>query len=494
MKKYLLPISLIFIIGAFLLGFIEIDTVSIDKKTDNVINYGLENISDNLKNITNLSKRDQDIICAVSRGLVSKNIDNNIVPSLAKEIIKSEDEIEYEFKINDNIYWSDGSKITSNDIVVFFRELLKEEDEKNISALLDVYGAKEFREGKTTFEKGVAIKSKDNSVIIRLNSKNDKFLDELTKPQYRLRKYLIMWENMKKNYNELVYSGEYKITLFENDKVTLESNYDSDNKKVINLINDSNVELSMASFEVGERDLVVDPPQSQLNKLSNDGNLITIPKNEGVYLYINDSNNISLQGRREIYKYISKSMENYLISNDKSFELAEGSYFREDKDDLTKLQTRKVISNKQEEWSPPKVLTILCKDNTMNRELCRIIEKWFRENTRIFIKYSLLKEDEFNDEELQRRYDMILFNNEANILNKDKFYKKFINYMSESEKETLLSSNNNDEEYLSIENKLFREYRIVPLIFYNENIAFSRKVSSIKMDGNGNIDFSTIIN
>ncbi|WP_252247533.1 ABC transporter substrate-binding protein [Clostridium sp. ZBS4] len=492
MKKYLLPISLIFIIGAFLLGFIQIDNVSSDKKGDDVINYGVEDIPDNLKTVTNLSKRNEDIICAVSKGLVSKDIDSNIGPSLAKEIIKSEDGIEYEFKIDDNIYWSDGSKITSDDVIVFFRELLKEDDEENIHALLNVYGAREFKDGKTTFEKGVAIKSKDNSVIIRLNAKNDKFLSELTKPQYRLRKYLVMWENIKKNYNEVIYSGDYKITSFIDDKITLESNNNDENRRIINLINDSNVELSMASFEIGERDIVINPPQSQLNKLSNDGSLITMPKDTGVYLYINDKNNISLQGRREIYKYISESMEDYSYSNEKSFELAEGSYFRENKEDLTKLQTRKVISNKEEEWSPPKVLTILCRDNSINRELCRVIEKWFDENTDISIKYSLLKEDEFNDEELQKRYDMILINNEANILDKDKFYKKFVNYMSDSEKEILLSNNCNDDVYLNLENKIFEEYTIVPLIFYNENIAYSKKISNIKMDGNGNMDFSSI--
>lgn len=491
MKKYLLPLFLIFVISIFLLGFIQIENVSTNKKTDDTINYGLENIPNDLKTVTKLSKRDEDIICAVSRGLILKDIDNNIVPSLAKEIIKSEDGIEYEFKIDDNMYWSDGNKITSNDVVTFFRELLKEEDKENINALLDVYGAKEFRDGKTTFEKGVAIKEKDDKVVIRLNSPNNEFLNELTKPQYRLRKYLVMWENLKKNYSDLIYSGDYKITSFSDNNIILESSLNKEKKDTINLINDSNVELSMASFEIGERDIIINPPKSQLNKLSNDGNLLTTPKDEGVYLYINNKNDISLQGRREIYKYISNSMEQYLSSNDKSFELAEGSYFRENKDDLTKLQTRKVLSNKQEEWIEPEVLTILCKDNAANRELCKIIEKWFKQNTKIAIKYSLLKEEEFNDEELQKRYDMILLSNEANILNKEKFYKNFINYMDDSEKE-MITSKKSEDVYSVMENKLFEEYRILPLMFYNENIAFSNKISNIKIDGNENIDFSSM--
>ena len=163
-------------------------------------------------------------MCAVSKGLVSKNQDNKIVPSLASEVIKDSEGIQYEFKLRDDIFWSDGSKITPNDIVVFFKELLKEEDEENIQALLEVYGAKEFKEGNIVFETGVAIKGTDNSVIIRLNRKDDNFLSELTKPQYRLRKYLIMWGNIKNNYNTLVYSGDYKIDSISKEKMILKRN------------------------------------------------------------------------------------------------------------------------------------------------------------------------------------------------------------------------------------------------------------------------------
>ncbi|GAA0078135.1 hypothetical protein UT300005_25130 [Clostridium sp. CTA-5] len=498
MKKYLLPISLTFIILAFLLGFIEIDrTGTLNSDMENCLSYGVNNITTDLKNVTELSKRDQDIVCAASKGLVSKDIDNKIIPCLSNEVNKRENDIEYEFKIKDDIYWSDGNKITPEDVVVFFKELLKIEDEKNIEALLDVYGAKEFKEGKTTFEKGVAITATDDKVIMRLNKKNDNFLDELTKPQYKLRKYLIMWGDMKNNYNKLIYSGDYVISSFNDNEIEFErSNYNSDNSlKNIKIIKDNSVELSMASFEIGQRDIVLDPPESELNKLSSEGKLITIPKNNGVYLYINSKNDtIPLQGRKFIYKNISNALENYKTSNTKEFELAEGSYFREDKQDLTKLQSRKVISNKEEEWSPPEVLTLLCKDNNDNRELCRCISSWFKENTSIVLKYSLVKEEDFEDQELKNRYDMILMENNANVLNKKEFYKNFESYLSDLEKEKIINLQSKDEKniYDNIENKLFESYRILPLVFYNQNIAFSKNVSTIKFDGNGNIDFSSI--
>lgn len=45
-----------------------------------------------------------------------------------------------------------------------------------------------------------------------------------------------------------------------------------------------------------------------------------------------------------------------------------------------------------------KILTLLCEDTDENRILCRTIEDWFKNNTNITIKYSLVKE-EFEDEE-----------------------------------------------------------------------------------------------
>lgn len=498
MKKYVLPIAIILITIAFFLGFIDIDRNNTsNNNSEKTFSYGVNEIPEDLKNVTTLSKRDEDIICAVSKGLVSKGVENKIMPSLSSEITESTDGIQYKFKIRDDVFWSDGTEITPNDVVVFFKELLKEEDSENIQALLDVYGAKEFKEGKVTFETGVAIKSNDDSVIIRLNKKNDNFLSELSKPQYRLRKYLIMWSNMKNNYNKLVYSGDYRIDSIDDNNITLKKNDKASEGTMtdISIVKDDNSELSMASFEVKQRDIVIDPPESELSKLNSQGKLITIPKTNATYLAINSKDNsIPIEGRREIYKKVCKAIEEYQISNDKEFELAEGSYFRDDKNDLTKLQARKVNSNKESEWNEPKVLTLLCKDNNDNKTLCRSIETWFKDNTNITIRYSLVKEDEFNDQELQKRYDMVLINNDANKSDEQNFYLNFKEYFTENQNKLLESLNdeNKDSIYSQLEQSLYENYNVLPLVFYNENIALSDKISTLSLDGNGNLDFNTI--
>eukprot|EP00828_Plagiopyla_frontata_P007254 TRINITY_DN13381_c0_g1_i2.p2 TRINITY_DN13381_c0_g1~~TRINITY_DN13381_c0_g1_i2.p2 ORF type:complete len:237 (+),score=43.22 TRINITY_DN13381_c0_g1_i2:349-1059(+) len=213
-----MSITIIFIV--FCLGFIYKDENSKNMQEDvNVVTYGVKEIPKDLKTVTNLSARETDIICALSKGLIAKDENDKIIWVLCDKIIESSDKIQYEFKIRDDIYWSDGTKITSDDIVTFFKELLKEEDEQNIQAILDVYGAVDFIEGKVTFMSGVAIKAVGNSVIMRLNKVNDQFLNELTKPQYRLRKNIVMWGDMNKNYNKLSYSGDYKIQNINNDNL-----------------------------------------------------------------------------------------------------------------------------------------------------------------------------------------------------------------------------------------------------------------------------------
>ena len=498
MKKYLFCIVILLIsIIVFCFGFVNMESKRTSNNTqEDTITYGIEQIPNDLEKVTKLSKRDEDIICALSKGLVSKDVNNNINPSLASEVIKDKEGIGYEFKIRDDIFWSDGSKITSKDIVTFFKELLKEEDEENIQALLNVYGAKEFKEGKNIFETGVAIRESENTVIFRLNKKDDNFLEELSKPQYRLRKNLIMWRNMINNYKKLAYSGDYRLEAITQNNLVLKKNYRSSEAVVsnINILNDDNVEMSMAAYEVNERDIVINPPESEINKLAEQKKIITIPETKATYLAINDRNNsIPIQGRREIYNNVYKALELYQNSNSKEFELAEGSFFREDKQDLTKLQARKVISNKEEEWKRPQVLTILCEDTNENRNLCRIIQEWFKRNTSITIKYSAVKE-EFGDEELIKRYDMVLINSEASKKNKLDFYSNIKKYFTDTQNGLLEKCylTRAEVDYLNLEENLFVNYKILPLVFYNENIAISDKISKLKLDGNGNIDFSTV--
>lgn len=70
------------------------------------------------------------------------------------------------------------------------------------------------------------------------------------------------------------------------------------------------------------------------------------------------------------------------------------------------------------------------------------------------------------------------------------FYKEILDYLNEDEVLNLDSYNN--EELNIIENRIYNEIRVVPLFFYNKNIAISEKISDIATDGHGNIIFQSI--
>ena len=293
-----------------------------------------------------------------------------------------------------------------------------------------------------------------------------------------------------KNYNNLLYCGDYKIKSADKGNITLEKNNDSVKFKRISFTKDDSVELSMSSYEVNERDIVINPPESELNKLKDSNKLITIQKNSGAYIVMNNSS-IPMQGRRIVYNYIYKAIGLYQSDNTSEYDLAEGCYFREEKDNLNMIQQRKVDSSKEGEWNQPKVLTLIAEDNKKNKILCRIIKEWFAANTNITIKYTLANDDEFKDSELKKRYDVIIVNNDAISSEKEEFYSRFEEYLSEDDLNILESLRINDYygDYHTLEDSLFSNYNILPLAFYNENIAISDKVSDISIDGIGNIDF-----
>lgn len=492
MKKLIIPSFIISII--ILLSFIEIEKIDEVNGNESLL-YAVNTMPNELKDVSKLTVGEEDIICATSRGLMEKDSNGKLVPSLATEVKIKDDGVEYEFKIVDDAYWSDGSRITAKDIENFFKELLKEEKDENIIPFLNVYGAKEFRNGKTTFEQGVAINSEEDKLTIRLNKKDDKFLDELTKTQYRIRKYLLMWNDIERNYKTIVYSGEYFISKVSSDGIELKKNSKSksDSTENIKIISDENEELSMAAFEIGERDIVINPPSTELNRLQSEGRLKTLPSEKGKYISLNsESENLPLSVRKTLYFNINSAMIEYEEQNLNYIELAESSYFRDDKDNLDKLQSRKVMTNNMD-GKLPEIITILAKDTNENRGIVKQLQNWFNKNTNTNIRYTLATETEFKNLELRKRYDILIIDETSNSNNKKEFYSNLKSYYTENELkiyEKLYKKENKN--FNELEETLFNNYTILPLLFENKAVAISKEVNNIEFDWYGNIKFQIL--
>lgn len=491
MKRFFIVLGLFVVSIIFLLGFVE-QNPNIQVKNEADIVYSVNNIPTNLSAVGSLSKREQDIICAVSKGLVELDINGELIPALAESVDIRDNGIEYDFKIRDDVYWSDGSKITPSDIVEFFREVIILESEEDIEPLLNIFGAVEYRNGNKSFNNGVGIVATDTNLIIRLNSQDSNFLNELTKPQYRLRKSVILWEELVGNYTTIPYSGNYSIIdVNSSNEIILKRNNTADASlaKTIHMIKDDSEDLALAAFEIGQRDIVLNPPQSQLNRLFNEGKLISIPSNKSIYLTFNKNNILSINDRKEIYRLISKALEEYESNNQSLIKIADGSYFRDEEQDLSKLQERKVMSNVGEEVEIPEVIYLACEESLLNKEIVDYISNWFSKNTDITLVTSLLREEITEDISY---YDMAIVNLNANYNDKDEFYKVISPYISEEliNKVNISSSIEEEKQILTqVEDSLFQNYYVLPLVFYNDNIAVSESIENINLDGNGNIKF-----
>lgn len=495
MKKIIATISVSIITIIILLSFIDKTPKKEVNNTADIV-YSINNISQNLKSIGDLDKREQDIICATSKGLVEIDSEGNITPVLAESYEVNEDGLEYIFKIRDDIYWSDGEKIETDDIVDFFREIITEDNE--ISALLNVFGVKDYINGEKSFSETVAITSDESTIKMRLNSKDDGFIEELTKPQYRLRKDVLFWEDIALNYSKITYSGDYCISNMSDSEIILSraNNASTELAQTIHLVKDDSEDLALAAFEIGNRDIVINPPTSQLERLKNEGKLVESPSSEAVYLAFNiNSNNFSNDIKNEIYRLMSKAIEEYQNKNSILVELAECSYFREDKDDLTKLQSRNVMVNIKSDIEMPTKIVLVAKEGLQNKDITSYISNWFKNNIDIALVVNLLSEDDMNLISEKNYYDIALVNVYAKLDDDEELLNTISSFVPKDLKEMINNSNSKSEKeelFAEIEESLFNSYRILPLLFYNNTIAVNTTVDDNILDGNGNIDFKSI--
>ncbi|WP_370831629.1 ABC transporter substrate-binding protein [Clostridium sp.] len=495
MKKIILTISISIITIIILLSFIDRTPKQASNNTADIV-YSINSIPTNLKSIGDLDKRQQDIVCATSKGLVEIDSDGNIQPSLAESYEINEDGLEYVFKIRNDAYWSNGNKITPEDIVLFFREVITEDNE--ISALLNVYGVRDYLESDKSFSEAVAITSDEKSIKIRLNSKDDGFIEELTKPQYRLRKDILFWEDIALNYKDIPYSGDYCIDSISETEVILKRSDKSSVElaQTIHLVKDESEDLALAAFEIGNRDIVINPPKSQLERLKTEGKLIESPSNEALYLAFNVNNsNFSNEVKNEIYRLVNEAIEEYQNQNNILVELAECSYFREDKEDITKLQSRNVMVNTEKEITMPSKIVLVAQESLENKDITSYITNWFKNNTETSIVVNLLSEDDMNLISEKNYYDIALVNVYAKLDDDEQLLNTISSFLPKDQREMINNSNSKAEKeelFAQIEEDLFNNYRILPLLFYNNTIAVDSNVDSKILDGNGNIDFKSI--
>lgn len=298
MKKIL---SFIMIVMIILLGIsIEKDISVVDNTNpyDKYINYNMAANPDNLKLTNSNDVREKDLLMNLFQGLVKEDESGKIVGALAEEFQVSEDGLEYNFKLRNDIYYSTGEKITPKDFVEFFKKFLEDEDNVYRSDLDFVYGVKDYREGKVDFSQ-VAIIAKDDMVTIRLNNPCPYFLEILSHPVYVLRDYDKV-SGYKSKYKEIRYTGPYIIKNIYSEYIILAKNdkyYKAEGvtEGEIRISFIHSAENALAIFEEDDNktgnkvDIMMDVPVNEVYRLKKQNMIKSFEGNETLILSFNEN-------------------------------------------------------------------------------------------------------------------------------------------------------------------------------------------------------------
>ncbi|MGH4137554.1 peptide ABC transporter substrate-binding protein [Clostridium sp.] len=261
--------------------------------------YNLGQLPSDLLMLKDDNVRQKDLLLVLFEGLLREDKNGKIVPAMAEKYDVSADKIGYTFKLRSDIHYSDGTVIKAIDFVRFFHNILLEKDNIYAKQLYCIFGAKDFSQGKVSFDK-VAIVAKDDLTLeIRLNSANEYFKNILSNPVFTLRETGMNMKNWKESYDKIQYSGPFiikdineegEISLIKNEKYWRASEIVS-TEMLFTTIKDE--EKTLADFETTESsttskiDVFVSPPISEGIALSMEKKTIAVPSQSMYYLTFN---------------------------------------------------------------------------------------------------------------------------------------------------------------------------------------------------------------
>lgn len=509
MKKLIL---VIIITSLFFNGCIAAkpDRTAVEAKRDYIV-YNLGEIPPDLVMLNNENIRQQDLLTAAFEGLVKysgvneKTGKDSIVPGLAKSWTISKDETTYTFNIRENAYWSDGNKITAFDFEDFFYDILMPgQINFNDYELFCIEGAKGYREGLKGSNKPSVKAVNQGTFEIKLDYPCNFFLDILAEPVYSLRKIqgnLVSWKN---DYKEIPCSGPFIIeSLKENKEIVLTKNknyWNSSGVKSSKIVMTSiaGSEECFVKFKNNDLDILLDPPESEIDELIRKDNILSLPSITGSYVAFNlKKENISSDVDLRKLIAVSVNKSDVYVASGKA-KTAAAFAFKPSTGDI-------VLNKKVEEIPVDKIsegnLKFIFLDTKDNREICRNIADTVEKSAGI--KFSLYPLDAENlaDTLKKGNYDMCKIDIEGdpayplifmqklvsgsgfnNFGYSNPNYDKLIKQIHVEEKNTVKT------QYLQeAKNILSKDVPLVPLYYYDTVVCKQDDITGIIVTKKGNI-------
>lgn len=398
LKRYLSTILIIICVILIFSGCVEKkdDTSTINQK-NRYLMYDIGNLPDDLNKTDVDSSRVRDLERTLFQGLVYDKEDNNgnssVGYALAQNCDISKDGLVYTFTLKDNIKWSDGSDITAQDFVDFFRGILSQNYNSVYRYELKcIYGVSDFVSGNKDFSAVAITAPKQNVVQIRLNYPSPYFLELLSQPMYGLRKIDNNITNWKKDYENINYSGAFSVKKVEsNGNILLSKNKnyvfkDSVKSNEIMLATNKNGSAySLADFETYNNvDIFLNPPSTEVDRLKSKGEASIFPdlSVKGLFFNFNSKNVVSNYNFR---KGVSLAIDRNELKNNvvEDYGEAISSYFPKGMN-LSQVKNTSIISNSQNEalkylnssnYNKEDIIKFIYVDNEDNKKICEDIAK-----------------------------------------------------------------------------------------------------------------------
>lgn len=517
MKKCILGFMIFIMI--FLNGCIEkkVSVVPEGSTANDFLVYDMDEIPEDLVQLSSTKVRDRDLLLALFEGLVRTDENGDIVPGIAESWTIGQDGINYIFKIRDDAKWSDGTEIRAQNFVDFFKDILSPNSNNIYSyQLYSIFGAEDYKRGNKTFD-NVAIKANDdNTLQIRLNAPANNFLDILSQPVYTLRKVDKDLSNYKQAYKNIVYSGPFGINgISETGDINLTKNkyyYGQEEVRCerLYITSSGSSEKALASFETGKINVFVNPPVNESKNLIENGEGQTIPINSGSSINFNLNkqgiiNNVKFRNSLSLAIDRETLVKEYLDNT----AVSASAYVKDDDKNKVKPLINEsgdvALAQKLLEESgygdKKEKIKFIYLDSTENKKLCENIVKDIKQTIGVSIEAVSYNEDEFSEAVKSGNYHMAkvdynsTYNDSISFLEPWISTSKFNIYgYKSSEFDNLILKAKREKDSLKrkdlinkAEELLINDMPSIPLYFHNIVLCKKSNIEGIYITKEGNI-------
>lgn len=477
------------------------------------ITYGTTENPDNLQLTESLEDESNELLSAFFSGLITEGSGGDIIPVLCDSYEVSEDGLQYTFHMKDNIYYSNGDKITASDYKMFLERFIADDNNKYRRDLFCIYGSEAFASGDIDFN-GVAVNSDDDkTLVIRLNHIYPEFLSIMASPVMSLRDYGSL-NNYKDIYETIRYTGPFIIENVDQGNLYISKNmkYEGSSMVTDEIIKigfyDSG-ERALSFFENNDKDngvmvdIIKNPPVNEIQELSSQGKIEYFDKDEKYYLVFNTINcpenfrrNVALNLERE--EYGVRTEEN-IVSGLESYSFGFGTQAV-----FSRLEYGQVEDEVKTQWQG-KSLSILYKRGTLNRYIAKAVGEDIKKAFDVEVNLIECTEDNISDMEGSKDCNMVIQNYSGKYGYEGEYLEAFVN----GAEDNILGYNNGEyNQYMfnaaraggedrrllleKSEDILCHDMAAIPLCSVKTSVCISDRTQGVKCDSRGNMIFNSI--